>query len=81
MFTKTNLSSEEKLKLRSSHVKVSGDVFILLASKDEVKKRKALVKEYGRYSNITFYSDGSVFMDGRLSGGATGWIVPTMPSR
>lgn len=80
MFENSKLSFSEMLELRDSHVKVSEEVFILLADKDEVKKRKDLVKKYGYHSNVTFFSDGSVFVDGSKNGDATGW-VSTIPPR
>ena len=80
MCQKSQLSFSEMIELRDSHVKVSEEVFILLADKDEVKKRKDLVKRYGYYSNVTFFSDGSVFVDGSKNGGATGWVA-TIPPR
>lgn len=79
MFRKSKLSFSEMLELRSSHVKLSENVFILLADKDEIQKRKDLVKRYGYYSNVTFFSDGSVFVDGRKNKGATGWVSTTPP--
>ena len=79
MITKTKLSFAEMLELRATHVPVSEKVFILLASKDEIEKRHNLVNRYGYHSNITFFSDGTVFMDGRHSGGATGWVGTTPP--
>ena len=79
MITKTKLSFAEMLELRATHVPVNEKVFLLLASKDEVEHRQKLVNRYGYYSNITFFSDGTVFMDGRRSGGATGWVGTTPP--
>lgn len=80
MIKKTKLSASEILELRNSHVKVSEEVFIMLADKYELEKRKDLVKRYGYHSNITFFSDGSVFINGRKTKGATGWIVANEPS-
>ncbi|MBQ8299981.1 MAG: hypothetical protein IJX99_09070 [Clostridia bacterium] len=79
MITKTKLSFAEMLDLRATHVPVSEKVFMLLAAKDEVEHRQNLVDRYGYHSNITFFSDGTVFMDGRRSGGATGWVGTTPP--
>ena len=80
MCKKSQLSFSEMLELRDSHIKVSEEVFIILADKDEVKKRKDLVKRYGYYTNVTIFSDGSVFIDGSKNNGATGWIS-TIPPR
>lgn len=79
MAKKTMLSLYEMLELRNSHIKVSENIFILLSeNREELEKRKSLVDEYGGYSNITFFSDGSVFINGRnVKGCCTGWIVPT----
>ena len=76
---KSRLSFSEMQELRNSHVKVNEEVFVLLADKDEEKTRKELVKKYGYYSNITFFSDGSVFIDGRKNKSATGWISTVPP--
>lgn len=79
MAKKTMLALHEMLELKNSHIKVSERIFTLLSeNREEFEKRKSLVDEYGGYSNITFFSDGSVFIDGRnVKGCATGWIVPT----
>ena len=79
MAKKTMLALYEMLELKNSHIKVSERIFTLLSeNREEFEKRKSLVDEYGGYSNITFFSDGSVFIDGRnVKGCATGWIVPT----
>lgn len=79
MAKKKTLSLYEMVELRNSHTKVSEEVFTLLSEdREEFEKRKSLVDEYGGYSNITFFSDGSVFIDGRnVKGCCTGWIVPT----
>lgn len=78
MAKKTMLALYEMLELREKHVKVSDQIYMLLSKdREEFGKRRSLVDEYGRYSNITFFSDGSVFLDGRnVKGCATGWIVP-----
>ena len=39
-------------------------------------QRKELVDKYGYHNNVKFFSDGSIFVDGRKNKGATGWIVP-----
>lgn len=75
----TRLSFREMVELRSRHIKVSEKIFILLAEKDEVERRKELVMKCGYSCNITFYSDGSIFQDGRKYGAATGWIYSTPP--
>ena len=79
MAKKKMLSLYEMLELRDKHIKVSNQIFMLLSKdREEFEKRKSLVDEYGGYSNITFFSDGSVFIDGRnVKGCCTGWIVPT----
>lgn len=74
MIRKTKLSFVEMQELRASHVRVSDKVFVLLADKDEVEARKNLVKEYARYSNVIFFSDGGVFLDGRNRRCAIGWL-------
>ena len=61
-------------ELRNKHEKVSTDIFIQLAETEEERaRREDLVKQYGGYCNVTFFSDGSVHMksDGK---GATGWL-------
>ena len=77
MRKKTMLALYEMLELRDKHIKVSEKIFTLLSEdREEFEKRKSLVDKYGIYSNITFFSDGSVFLDGRnVKGCATGWIV------
>ena len=51
--------------LQTEHIPVCEKVYIRLASDDkELKKRESLVKKYGYYSNVTFYSDGTIFKDG-----------------
>lgn len=79
MAKKKMLSLYEMLELRDKHIKVSNQIFMLLSKdREEFEKRKSLVDEYGGYSNITFFSDGSVFIDGRnVKSCCTGWIVPT----
>ena len=79
MAKKKMLSLYEMLELRDKHIKVSNQIFMLLSKdREEFEKRKSLVDEYGGYSNITFFSDGSVFIDGRnVKSCCTGWIVTT----
>ena len=60
MFTKTNLSSKERIKLRFSRVEVSKEVFLIVASKYDFEKRKKLVENYGDDPDAIFYSDGSI---------------------
>lgn len=81
MAKKKMLSLCEMLELREKHIKVSNQIYMLLSeNREEVEKRKSLVDEYGGYSNVTFFSDGSVFLDGRnVKGCATGWIVSPPP--
>ncbi|MBO5180065.1 MAG: hypothetical protein J6B87_06965 [Clostridia bacterium] len=78
MAKKKMLSLYEMVKLRNSHIKVSENIFTLLSKdSEELEKRKSLVDKYGGYSNITFFSDGSVFIDGRnVKSCCTGWIKP-----
>ena len=77
---KKQLSFGEMKELRCKHEKVSEEVFILLSEKDELDTRKELVDKYGYHSNVTFYSDGSVFIFGRRKG-VNGWIgrAPLLP--
>lgn len=77
---KEQLSFGEMKKLRNKHEIVSEDVFVLLADEGELSTRKELVEKYGYYSNVTFYSDGSVFVKGK-GRGITGWIgkTPLLP--
>ena len=79
MAKKTMLALYEMLELKNRHIKVSERIFMLLSeNREEFEKRKSLVDKYGGYSNITFFSDGSVFINGHnVKGCCTGWIVPT----
>ena len=61
-------------ELRNKQEKISTDIFIQLSKNEEERIRRIeLVKKYGGYSNVTFFSDGSVHVksDGK---GATGWL-------
>ena len=76
------ISSAKKLlygemkQLRERHEEVSEEVYLKLSDCDEKGQRKELVDKYGYHNNVKFFSDGSIFVDGRKNGGATGWLVP-----
>lgn len=77
---KSNLTYGEMKELRKKHEKVSTEVFIQLSETEkELIFRKELVKQYGRYCNVTFFSDGSVHMKS-TGKGAAGWILTPHPS-
>ena len=67
----------EMMELLQKNTPVCEDVYIRLASDAKEREiRESLVKEYGGYSNITFYSDGTIFKD---HPGAIGWLRTLMP--
>ena len=82
MFNRKNeaLSFGEMKVLRSKHEAVNEELYILLADCDELATRKELVERYGYKSNVTFYSDGTIFVDGK-GRGVTGWVGVTPPLR
>lgn len=69
-----NMSYGELRKLREQYVEVTDEVFVLLSNTNEFEVRKEWAERYGSYSNVKFFSDGSVFIDGRHGRGVTGWI-------
>ena len=82
MFNRKNevLSFGEMKVLRNKKVAVNEEVQLLLADCDELATRKQLVERYGYKSNVTFYSDGTIFVDGK-GHGVTGWVGVTPPVR
>lgn len=77
---KSRLTYGQMKELRGKHEKVSIEVFVQLAeTEEEYTLRKKLVKQYGGYCNVTFFSDGFVHMKG-TRGGATGWLYAPPPS-
>lgn len=77
---KNTLYLGEMKELANKHEKVDENIFILLATDaKELAYRKELVAQCGYYKNVTFFSDGSVFVDNRNGEGVTCWLGKNLP--
>ena len=62
----------EIMELLKKRTPVCEEVYIrLVTDAEEQEIRESLVEEYGYHSNVTFYSDGTIFKD---RPGAIGWL-------